>query len=182
MEPRKHELKNDLVLLVREAEKNDAPALLDHIRAIAAESDFLTFGPGEFEPTVAQERDVLRRFHESEGQIYLVGELDDRIVAALSFVAGHRPRTRHSGELGLSVRKPHWGLGIGASMLDAFLAWAGENHIVKVNLRVRTDNRRAMRLYERRGFVHEGTLRKEIYLDGRYYDLYWLGLDLSEAD
>lgn len=181
MEPRQYELKNGLVLLIREAKEDDAPALLGYIQAVAAESDFLTFGPGEFEPTEAQEREVLRRFHETEGQIYLIGLLGDSIAGALSFAAGRRPRLRHSGELGLSVRKAYWGQGIGASMLDAALAWARENDIVKVNLRVRTDNRRAVRLYEQRGFVHEGTIRKEIYVDGTYYDLHWLGLDLSET-
>jgi RimJ/RimL family protein N-acetyltransferase len=43
---------------------------------------------------------------------------------------------------------------------------------------VRTDNERAIRLYEGKGFVYEGTMRKEFFVDGRYYDLHWMGLEL----
>ena len=77
------------------------------------------------------------------------------------------------------MRKPYWGLSIGSIMLDTLLGWARATQtITKVDLRVRVDNQRAIRLYESRGFVREGTLRKEIYLDGQYYDLYFMGLEL----
>jgi RimJ/RimL family protein N-acetyltransferase len=45
-------------------------------------------------------------------------------------------------------------------------------------LRVRTDNQRAILLYERKGFAKEGTIRKEILLDGKYFDHHWMGLEL----
>jgi RimJ/RimL family protein N-acetyltransferase len=50
--------------------------------------------------------------------------------------------------------------------------------VKKINLRVRTDNQRAIRLYERKGFGIEGTSRKEILLDGSYFDHHWMGLEL----
>lgn len=179
MEPRKYELTNGLFLLIREAAIRDARPLLEYIDAISGESDFLTFGPGEFELTEEEEEHVLRRYHESDNQLYLVGVIDDTVVSSLSFTAGRRPRVRHSGELGMSVRKQYWGLGIGSHLVDTLLAWARESQIVKkINLRVRTDNQRAIRLYQRKGFAIEGTIRKEILLDGKYSDLYWMGLEL----
>jgi hypothetical protein len=51
MEPRKYELKNGRVLLIREVSVEDARALLDYVKRISGESDFLSFGPGEFELT-----------------------------------------------------------------------------------------------------------------------------------
>ena len=109
----------------------------------------------------------------------MLGLIEDKIVASLVFSAGHRPRIRHSGEFGMSVRKRYWGLGIGSSMLDALIDWARDMQIVKkINLRVRTDNERAIALYERKGFVIEGTIHKQIFLDGAYFDHYWMGLEL----
>jgi RimJ/RimL family protein N-acetyltransferase len=79
----------------------------------------------------------------------------------------------------MSVRKQYWGLGIGSLMLDTLIEWARANQIVKkINLRVRTDNQRAIRLYERKGFVIEGTSRKEILFYGSYFDHHWMGLEL----
>jgi RimJ/RimL family protein N-acetyltransferase len=179
MLPQTHLLRDGRELLIREAAPEDAPAVLEYIHAISGESDFLSFGPGEFELGEAEEAEALRKFRDTENHLYLLGLVGGSIVSSLGFSAGHRPRLRHSGGFGMSVRKPYWGLGIGSCMLDTLLAWARATRVItKIDLRVRVDNRRAIRLYESRGFVREGTLRKEIFLDGQYYDLYFMGLEL----
>jgi len=179
MEPRKHELKNGRALLIREAMVEDARAVLDYVEDISGESDFLSFGPGEFEITEAEEKDFLRKCHDLDNQLYIVGLIDDTVVSTLIFSAGRRPRVRHSGEFSMSVRKQYWGLGIGSLMLGTLIDWARGTRIVKkINLRVRTDNQRAIVLYKRKGFVIEGTIRREAFLDGKYFDHHWMGLEL----
>ena len=177
--PQSHRLENGSVLVIREAAAEDARAVLDYVERVSGESDFLTFGPGEFDFTEMQERDFLNECRNSDNQIYIIGLIDDTIVSTLSFSGGRRARLRHSGQFGMSVCKKHWKHGIGSLMLDALVDWARENEIVtKINLLVRTDNHRAINLYRRRGFVHEGTIRKEIRIDGTYYDQHWMGLEL----
>ena len=62
---------------------------------------------------------------------------------------------------------------------DALLDWATKTRIItKINLRVRTDNRRAIQLYESKGFALEGTIRREFLIDGKYYDHHWMGIDM----
>jgi RimJ/RimL family protein N-acetyltransferase len=179
MEPRSYELKNGRVLLIHEAAVEDARAVLDYVHGVGGESDFLSFGPGEFDLTEPEEQEFIRRCLASDNQLYILGSIDDTIVAALIFSAGRRPRVRHSGEFSMSVQKQYWGLGIGSLMLDTLIDWARHTQIVKkINLRVRTDNRRAILLYERKGFVREGTIRKEILLDGKFHDHHWMGLEL----
>jgi RimJ/RimL family protein N-acetyltransferase len=179
MEPRNYELKNGRVLLIREVAVEDACAVLDYVHEISGESDFLSFGRGEFELTEPEEQDFIRKCLASDNQLFILGSIDDTIVAILSFSAGRRPRIRHSGEFSMSVRKQYWGLGIGSLMLDTLIDWARHTQIVKkINLRVRTDNQRAILLYERKGFAKEGTIRKEILLDGKYFDHHWMGLEL----
>ena len=167
------------ILLIREAAAEDARAVLDYVNAVSGESDFLSFGSGEFELTEQEEEEFLRMCRATDNQLYLLGMIDDALASTLNFSGGRRPRLRHSGEFGVSVRRDYWGLGIGSLMLDALIAWAREAGIVKkINLRVRTDNSRAIRLYRSKGFQIEGTCRKEILLDGRYYDHHWMGLEL----
>jgi RimJ/RimL family protein N-acetyltransferase len=187
MEPRTHQLRDGQVLTIREATVADARAILDYIEEVSGESDFLSFGPGEFALSVAEEEQLLRRHRDADNQLYLVATIGDgltralgrAIVSALVFTAGRRPRVRHSGEFGLSVRRRYWGLGIGSLMLDTLIDWANSTQIITViNLRVRTDHRRAIRLYERMGFVRQATIPRAILLDGQYYGHHWMSLEL----
>jgi len=173
-------LKDGRRLEVRRAALDDASDLMVFVEAVAGESDYLTFGPGEFAMTLAQEVDYLKGIATADNQLYLVGLVEGEIIASITFASGKRPRTRHSGEFGISVRKPFWGLGVGGIMLDALLEWTkGTGFIEKISLKVRTDNERAMALYEKKGFEVEGTLKAEFKIDGRYYDLHTMRLMLG---
>ena len=166
------ELKDGRSLFIRKVALDDAPELLDFVEAVAGESDNLTFGPGEFGLSLAQEEEYLRNLAAAENQAYFVGIVDGEIIASITFAGGKRARTRHSGEFGISVRKACWGIGVGGAMIDALLDWArGTGIVEKVSLRVRTDNERAILLYRRKGFETEGILRGEFKIGERLYDL-----------
>ncbi len=174
-----HLLPNGSRLILREARLSDAEALLQHVAVVCEETDFLTMGPGDFVMTVEEEEAFVRSCQEADNQLFLVGLVDDVLVCTLNFAGGHRPRIQHAGEFGMSVRKSCWGLGMGSRLVDALIEWASANPLLtKINLRVREDNTRAIRLYERKGFVKEGTLRREIRVKNQYFSLLWMGLEL----
>jgi len=179
MEIKTHKLKNGRTVELREATSGDAAELLSFIHKVSSESDYLTFGSAEFDMGEDEEKTYLETQFNSKNQIYLVATIENKIVAMLNFTGGKRPRTQHSGEFSMVVRKSDWGLGIGSYLVDTLLKWAKSTQIIKkLNLRVRADNFTAIHLYEKKGFVREGTLRKEIFIDGKYYDLLWMGLEL----
>lgn len=180
MEQKIFKLNNDKQLLVREAASEDAVSVMDYINRVSGESDFLTFGPGEFKVTEQQEKEIIENSRKSKNRLLILGIIDNKIAGILNFSGGQQTRTRHCGELGLTVGKQYWGMGTGSFMIDALVEWAKCTGIVKkINLRVRTDNRRAILLYKRKGFIKEGTIRKEIFFDGRYYDHYWMSCELD---
>lgn len=179
-QPRRIRLKTGEELVIREATPQDAAGLLDYVEAISGESDNLTFGPGEFDLTLAQEQEYLAAVQKRSTAIYLVGFLGDELVASLSFTAGLRKRMSHAGEFGMSVRKSHWNKGIGAAMLGAFLDWCRHTgEIRKVNLRVRVDNQAAIHLYTKFGFKLEGRRSREFYLGGEFKDIFLMGLEID---
>jgi RimJ/RimL family protein N-acetyltransferase len=177
MPPHRRALSDGTVLLVRSGSLDDAPAILEYVEAISRETDFLSFGPGEFGCTLAQERAIIRDYEAADNRLLLVGIVGGSIVGMLTFGGGPRPRNRHTGEFGISVRRAYWGRGVASALLDILLDWARASDVItKVNLRVRTDNARAIALYERKGFVVEGTLSRELRIGDRYYDHYVMGL------
>jgi len=52
----------------------------------------------------------------------------------------------------------------------------------KIYLKVRTDNVSALRIYEACGFKVEGTLREDIYKQGKFADQFYMGILVSEFE
>jgi RimJ/RimL family protein N-acetyltransferase len=177
--PRNHDLPNGHTLTIRSVQPDDAAAVLNYAEQISTETSFLSFGPGEFGFTEERERERLCEFRDTANQLALVGIVDGAFAAMLTFGSRARPRNQHTGEFGLSVRQSLWGQGVGGLLLDTLIEWAKTSGVVtKINLRVRTDNPRAIALYQRKGFVVEGTVSRDLRIDGVYYDHHLMGLAL----
>ena len=164
--------KNGESFLVRQATPADAAQLLKFIDLICLESsEFLLLEPGGLGFSVDDEVDYLTRLLYSDNSLGLIAQRHGEIVGFLNFDGGQRKKVRHAGEFGMSIRKSHWGLGVGGSLLDLLLEWAAANSAVrKVNLRVFETNDRAQHLYRSRGFVEEGRLSRQVFHDGRHFD------------
>ena len=130
MKPQQHQINNGNTLLIREAEPEDARAVIDHVETISGESNFLSFGPGEFEVTEEEKKKILGRSRDAKNQIYILGLIDEKRVASLNFSSRNRPRLQHRSQIGMSVRKEYWGLGIGELMLDALVNWARNAQLI----------------------------------------------------
>ncbi|WP_319370455.1 hypothetical protein [uncultured Ilyobacter sp.] len=72
---------------------------------MSAQSNNLTFGPGELTITVEEETDFLERAINSENQYFIVAEYKVEIIENLNITAGIKPRISHTGEFGITVAK-----------------------------------------------------------------------------
>ncbi len=85
-------------------------------------------------------------------------------------------RRRHAAMLGISVAREAQGQGVGHALMAALCDYADNwAQLLRLELSVFVDNTRAIRLYERHGFVHEGTLRAYALRAGRYVDVHTMG-------
>lgn len=84
-------------------------------------------------------------------------------------------RRAHVRGLGISVAKAWQGQGIGQQLMSAAIGWADNwAGILRIELTVLADNSRAIALYERHGFVHEGVMRSHILRDGQFADTHMM--------
>jgi len=166
VEPKSMKLRNGATLTIREAKKEDAVQLLEYVNKIAGETDFFTFGPGEFDLSLEQEEQFIEKHLNSNNKLFVIAQIDQELAGNLGFTGGDRPRLRHAGEFGCGVLKEYWGLGIGSGLVENLIDWARSSGIIrKINLKVRLDNERAIKLYERFGFVNEGLISRESFFD-----------------
>ncbi|MDV3429636.1 MAG: GNAT family N-acetyltransferase [Bacillota bacterium] len=170
-------IKDGREILIREAEITDAFKLSEYMMEIPKESDFLTFGENEIKATPEIEEKIISSMQDKNNSIMLLALIDGKIAGNCTFRAGERIRIIHTGEFGITVRKEYWGLGIGTYLLETLIYWAKETKIIrKINLRVRTDNYKAIKLYEKFGFEKEGIIRRDFLIEGKFYDSILMGL------
>lgn len=102
----------------------------------------------------------------------LVAVIDDRVVGAASLVLEARsPRRRHVGSVGMAVHDDWQRRGVGTALLAALLDLADNwLNLARLELYVFADNVAAVSLYQRFGFVEEGTLARYAFRDGDYAD------------
>ncbi|MEN2256493.1 GNAT family protein [Paraclostridium benzoelyticum] len=170
-------LKNGKTAILISPIKEDAQAMIDYLNIIGGESDFITFGKNEFSMSVEAEQDYIKRINSMDNSKNVLIIIEDEIVGIASITSVQKERMKHNGTLGISLRKKYWGIGLGSEIMAYLINWAKSNKITKkINLLVREDNIRGVKLYEKFGFEKEGLLKKDICVNGVYYNTIAMGL------
>ncbi len=172
-------MENDRDFIIRRAVPDDAEALIAYLNTIGGESDNLTFGKDGFPIGAEQERTFLENAAKDTKELILVAVRDGEIIADGTVSRGTR-RFAHRAELGISVLKREWGKGVGAALMRELIAGAEANGVEILNLEVRTDNLRAIRLYERFGFKTAGISPAYMKIGTEYADVRFMYLDLRK--
>jgi len=172
-------LKNGQEVIIRKAVKADAQALIDYGNVIGGESDNLLFGANEFGITLEQEERFIEGMANSKASGLFVALIDGEVVALANLSTHHRKRAAHTSEIGMSVRKKYWGLGIGDAVLDFIIEFAkASGQIEIIGLSVRVDNLAAQGLYRKKGFVEIGRYPKSTKIEDDYFDTILMNLYL----
>lgn len=164
---------------IERAKSEDAAALLDYLKIIGGETDNLSFGAEGVPLSIEQEAAYLRGQAESKDNSQYIAKAGNEVVGTASL--NRKPgRMSHRGEFGISVRKAYWGQGIASVLAEKILEFAAENNFEQLNLEVRSDNTRAIRLYEKYGFKKLCTFPAFFKLNGQYIDFDFMNLQIKK--
>lgn len=94
-------------------------------------------------------------------------------LASVSQLIGHtKKRELHTSELAISIREKFWGLGIGSINMEALIQYAKNSERLKlIYLEAISENKRAINLYKKFGFIEAGEIPALMQVDGRYFDV-----------
>lgn len=108
---------------------------------------------------------------------HLVAELNRRIVGYVRLgIATPLACNAHVRQIqGLAVADEARGRGVGRALIRAAIEETRRRGARRLTLRVLRHNTPARRLYESEGFVVEGVLPEEFFLDGEYVDDVFMG-------
>lgn len=162
--------------IIRSAKKKDAKYLSEIRLQIDGETENLDREQGEAFIDESGFKQIIQRDTESTRNLFLVAEVDGRIVGFSRCEGNELKRTIHKVEFGVCVLKEFWGYGIGRNLLEESIQWADSNGIKKIALNVLETNEKAIELYQQFGFEVEGILKKDKFLsDGKYYNTIVMG-------
>lgn len=164
----KRTVKDGYLLTIREAEVQDAYAIVSLVKEVAAEEVFILGVEDEYDVTLVKR--YLERAKSSGRTFVLVAELDGRLIGVAQLKIGEFKKNSHTAEVGLVVLKEYRGLGVGSALMEEVLSLAGKKRVEKVWLSVFSTNKAAITLYKKFGFEVEGVRKKQIKVGEMYID------------
>lgn len=167
-------------LVIRYAESKDAEAVLEYLKIVGSETENLLFGAEGVPFTRIQEEKFIAAINASAKSCMILACLNEKIVGVASLQGSERERISHRAEIAVSVMKAHWGSGVGSGLMKELIRFAKSKNIEIISLEVKSDNDRAIRLYEKLGFSKFGTYKKFFKINGKYYDADYMNLYLAE--
>jgi RimJ/RimL family protein N-acetyltransferase len=174
---------------VRRAVPLDAPGYIALIRSVLTETPRVDtpYAPDEFNPSVEAMRERIREMNASDNSLFLVAETRSagraRIIGALTCGGGSLRSDHHMTDLGIYVRRDWRDRGVGTALMRAAIDWARASPVIqRVQLEVYARNARAIHLYEKFGFEHEGCKRRLYLQDGQPLDMLIMALILDKPN
>lgn len=101
----------------------------------------------------------------------LIAGIGDQICGYLGFdYPTPLPSNQHVYEINIAVHPHYQRLGIGRKLIEAIKQRAAVQEKRKLSLRVLASNSGAIQFYQSCGFIEQGRLIEEFYLNGQYVD------------
>lgn len=168
------DLKDGRRCVLKVSDPDDAQALIDYLKIVSGETDFLGRYKDEVTFTEEKERELLQYKLDSDRDIMMSAYVDGEIAGNCSVGGkGGQRRFRHRCGFAIAIKKKFWHLGIGTAMMKYSMELAEKMGYEQAELEVVEGNVNAKALYEKAGFQVTGkSLRALKYDDGSYRDEY----------
>jgi len=139
--------------------------------------------PGVFEnilgipsERIKRNEDFLVNMDVNQHQFVAISKLqsgEEIIIGTAGLTVNANHRMRHSGSIGIMIHKDYQNKGVGTTLMDALIDVADNwLMLVRIELTVFMDNKRAINLYEKFGFEKEGIKRLSAIRKGKYENEY----------
>ena len=168
--------KNGRKIILRNAEVEDAEALIEYLKVTTGETPFLIREPDEVKLSLEQEQNFIKDKIDATRELMLIATIDGNHIGncSLMTIAPYK-RYAHRCDVAIALYQEYCGCGIGKIMLQTVLKVAKNVGYEQAELEVISDNYKAISLYKELGFEKCGHFPNNMkYADGKYADADWM--------
>ena len=164
---------------LRNLESKDAVLMLEWMRDPEIAQNF------RFDATNVNmesvQRFIANASSSTESEHFAIADEDDEYLGTISLK--NIDMINKHAEYAISLRKSVIGSGIAFESTKKILEYAFlKKELEKVYLNVYSKNLRAIKFYEKFGFIFEGEFRKHVYINGEFENLKWYSIVRSEYE
>lgn len=171
-----HVLKNGISMQIIKP-VGDYDQISSLISKLSDESDNFPFSSEDFNISAENIGKYINYLNSRPNSIFYIAKVENEIVGIAYLEGGKRERTFHCTTLGLGVLKKYNNIGIGSILNKALVEFASNGeYIAKIELQVRSDNRAAINVYKKCGFILEGKSSRALFIEGEFYDYINMGM------
>lgn len=167
--------KDGSAIVLRPAELEDAEHILRASQEIIASGRFIQ----KEEPlSLAEVKQFIHMVHR-QGHMYTAVEVDGEVLGIARLLRGELKMKQHTAMFRTWLHEKAQGKGIGNKIMEYTIGWAAAHGLHKIWLTVFSANTAAYKLYQKYGFVVEGTQKEQALIDGSFQDEIFMGLILK---
>ena len=112
--------KRDIVL--RSAHEDEADMLVDYLKTVCGETNFLLVNPDEVKYTTEDEIKFIKHHNEAEDALVMCAFVDGEYAGNCSFTSrGSSRRAKHRADIGIALFQKYTGFGLGRLMLERLI-------------------------------------------------------------
>lgn len=158
---------------IRPASADEAEAIWNMMYALDQETTYMLYEPNERVKNIDRIKSVIQDTVEGSN-LFLIAKDRQTPVGYISAQKGSLNKIRHSAYIVIGIRAAYRNQGIGTRFFKELDLWAKNNQVTRLELTVMCPNLAARSLYEKNGFVIEGTKKNAIFSGGVFTDEYYM--------
>ena len=168
-------------IVFREATVEDAKAIITLYQTIGKETDYFSFGSEGLITELQEQQDEILKTAKDPNASFLLVFLKNELIGYGKLRSMPR-RFSHRAELAIAIKKAYWNNGIGKEIMKRLIHKAKNSGLELIDIKVRSDNERAIHVYRKFGFKTVGTVPAYIKIGDAYYDFDLMCLDLRQKN
>ena len=122
--------------MIRLVKETDAEAIMNIRKEIILSettTKFFIVSPKKLPNDMNAEREKIRKSNE-KGNLYIVYEVDGKVVGFLIFNRYELERLQHAGTMGMGIKEAYCNQGIGTKLIEFLISWAKRAERFRENL------------------------------------------------